>query len=350
MEILKYRSKYKKEWDEFLKRTGIGDITFTTDFLEIIESEYKYKPLHHIAFKDGEVVGIFPAFLVKGLFGDKRIISLPFSERGGIICIEGYEEQILGHFIESIDLDDVQYIEIRAPVVKNCLGKFGFQENPNYNYCTFLIDLTKPLDEIWKNMDKGSVRWGIKKAMKSGLDVVEIDTPNKLREFYNLYLKTMKYHGSPPHSFNYFKKLFRTFKLGSIRVTLATHEGIYVGGMLCFIYNKKIHYSFGVSRTEHIGLNPNNLLIWDAIQWGKNRGCEVFDFGRTRRGSGVYHFKRRWGGTEENLPHYVKLCNSSEMPYVDPSNKKYRLMIKLWSKLPITLSKALGPFVRRKIA
>ena len=61
-------------------------------------------------------------------------------------------------------------------------------------------------------------------------------------------------------------------------------------------------YKYSASRREFWKLRPNNIVIWNAIQWGCENGFHTFDFGRTEPGNeGLRSFKQGWGTAEMTL-------------------------------------------------
>ena len=76
-------------------------------------------------------------------------------------------------------------------------------------------------------------------------------------------------------------------------------------------------------------------------------GYRTFDFGRSREGTGAYHFKRHWGFEPTPLPYQYVLLGDSRMPDLSPSNPKMRLAVNAWKRLPLPLTKVIGPRLTR---
>jgi hypothetical protein len=73
----------------------------------------------------------------------------------------------------------------------------------------------------------------------------------------------------------------------------------------------------------------------------------VFDFGRSKLGTGTFAYKSIWGFEPQPLHHEYFLLRQSEMPNVNPLNPKYALWVALWRRLPLFVANALGPFISR---
>jgi hypothetical protein len=77
------------------------------------------------------------------------------------------------------------------------------------------------------------------------------------------------------------------------------------------------------------------------------RGLRTFDFGRSKRDSGSYHFKRHWGFEEQPLHYEYRLVRARAVPDVSPVNPRYAFAIALWRRLPLRLTQSVGPLVAR---
>ncbi len=79
------------------------------------------------------------------------------------------------------------------------------------------------------------------------------------------------------------------------------------------------------------------------------RGIKVFDYGRSKRGTGSFDFKKNWGFEPTPLIYEYRLAEGAEMPDVNPNNPKYKLMTEVWGRLPLWLANRLGPVIARSL-
>jgi hypothetical protein len=84
-------------------------------------------------------------------------------------------------------------------------------------------------------------------------------------------------------------------------------------------------------------------MYWELIKYGCLKGFKVFDFGRSKRGTGPYDFKRHWGFEPEPLSYQYYLLRKSGMPNYSPANPKFQHFINVWKMLPLSTTKVLGP-------
>jgi hypothetical protein len=90
---------------------------------------------------------------------------------------------------------------------------------------------------------------------------------------------------------------------------------------------------------------PNHALYWQLIKHGCEKGYRYFDFGRSTWDSATFKFKKQWAPTPTPLQWQYFLNRADEVPHVSPDNPKYRLFIKAWQKLPVSIANILGPKV-----
>ena len=91
-------------------------------------------------------------------------------------------------------------------------------------------------------------------------------------------------------------------------------------------------------------------MYWELMRRSAERGIRVFDYGRSKLGTGSFSFKKNWGFEPEPLPYQYRLVKATEVPNVSPTNPKYQLFIKAWQRLPVSVSTLIGPLVSRNIA
>ena len=162
---------------------------------------------------------------------------------------------------------------------------------------TIYIDLTKSEEELWKSLDKDA-RWGVNKAKKSFLRIGKSNKEEAWERFYEIYEDTCRRGGIKPFKLKEIKK-------ENSSLLLCIKENKIIAGAV-IIENKeeeKISLFLNASLPEFQGMQPNNLLYWTIIIYGKQRGYKVFDLGgyqlNAKKGSKLYEinrFKERWGG------------------------------------------------------
>jgi FemAB-related protein (PEP-CTERM system-associated) len=122
-----------------------------------------------------------------------------------------------------------------------------------------------------------------------------------------------------------------------------------VAAVLSFYWRDEVvpYYGGGMDLAREVA--GNDFMYWNLMQAAAARGCRLFDFGRSKLGTGAYDFKKNWGFTAQHLPYEYKLYAASALPDNNPLNPKYQLFIKMWKKLPLPLANFMGPYIVRNL-
>ena len=344
------RSDYNG-WNNFLKTHRNATIFHTTEWKKVLEETFGYKP-EYLIVKDfeGRIVGISPAFSVKTLFG-KVIVSQPFFEYGGPLVESGFEEaykEILNFYKDKVENERIKYVELRIlPIGEKehaYFDKTGFVKQ--FKAYDFYIDVKgKDFEkDIWLGLytKKSRVRNSVKKAIKSGVRVVEDDDINV---YYELYIKTIAKLGSPPYPEALFKNI-KMYVKSSVRFTYAYLKETPIAAMMSFPYNNRDLMVGLVSDETYQKYRANDLLYNEQIEYATKNKFEIVDLGRTRPDSPYEQYKKKWGATKVDLYSYVYPPSASEgvNPY-----KSYLLFSKITKKVPWIFTKTgIGPYLVKK--
>jgi hypothetical protein len=168
----------------------------------------------------------------------------------------------------------------------------------------FILDLTQDLETILANMHPKQ-RYNIKLAEKKGVTVRKSDEKD-LDVFFELYKDTAKRQGYFYRSKDYFEKMMDIFKKDNmVHILIMEFEGEPLAAWMLFIYEGVLYYPYGGSAFSHRNLQPNALIGWEAIKFGKKHKCDYFDMWGAAYDMndtkdpyyGFTDFKRKFGGT-----------------------------------------------------
>src|SRR5438128_2250028 len=116
------------------------------------------------------------------------------------------------------------------------------------------------------------------------------------------------------------------------------------------VKQRYVAFARSISKDEEenaLAYAVNDFMYWELMCLAAKAGMRVFDFGRSREGTGSYDFKRHWGFEPVPLPYQYVLLNGHELPDVSPSNPKLRRATDLWKRLPLYVTNRLGPMITR---
>ena len=86
-------------------------------------------------------------------------------------------------------------------------------------------------------------------------------------------------------------------------------------------------------------------LYWEVLKYAIEKRYSYFDFGRSSLNSGTYKFKQQWGALPKQLYWHYWLPENGELPELNPNNPKYALIINVWKRMPVFLTKWIGPHI-----
>ncbi|MDI6640423.1 MAG: GNAT family N-acetyltransferase [Methanocellales archaeon] len=343
----------EKGYRSFVEKNPKKTIYHTLEWKNVIEDTFGFRPFYLMAKNDvGDVVGVLPLFEVRSLVFGNRFVSLPFFPYGGILSEDYAVSQLLLERAKELVVENgAKYLELKEryslpeDVTPSLLKKVETY--------TFLLHLERDPQKVWRKLDKSSVRWGIKKAIKSKVAVREGASTSDLKDFYRLFLITRKHRGIPPYPFELYRKIWDLLMSQNLaKLFLAEYKGESIAAIIIYLYNNEIVYAHAGAKRERelLKLQPYHILLWKSIEHGCQNGFSTFDLhGATKRvsGGGLFDFKKRWCDEIVGIPYYYFLNGISEPPSFDPGHPRYALAQKLWSKLPIRLGEAMSPYILR---
>jgi CelD/BcsL family acetyltransferase involved in cellulose biosynthesis len=319
---------------------------------------YGYK-LRYLAFLRGrELVGILPAAEVSSVLYRRRLVSQPFSEYGGMLLSPDLAE------------DEVQAVigglrdYLRRPSSASSLelhGNHGMSLAPDspsvraeaVGHIAYM-ELTSDTDTLWRDVVRYSVRKAVKQAQNYGVTVsFGCDQSVLERDFFPLYLKSMKRLGVPPHKFAYYALSLREFGAGMMLAMARTADGTPIAGLLGFACGARVNIINTVSDPDYWNLKANDLLHWEAIKRTAEAGHRFFDFGSVRyEGQSIY--KKKWGTILADHHNYLLASTQQRgerQVVINSSSNSMKRMSRLWSAyMPDRIGQHLGPMIRGQLA
>ncbi|HNO88900.1 MAG TPA: FemAB family PEP-CTERM system-associated protein, partial [Rhodocyclaceae bacterium] len=156
-------------------------------------------------------------------------------------------------------------------------------------------------------------------------------------------------HGTPALPKRFFALLREVFGDDCEVMLVRAPDGQVVSGVLSFYFRDEILPYYAGDMEAARGLAANDFKYWELMRRACERGLKVFDYGRSKVGTGPYDFKRNWGFEPQPLHYRYKLINSTRVPENNPNNPKYRLFIEAWRRLPLPVANFLGPSIVRNL-
>ena len=326
-------------WDRWLRKQAGATPFHSTAWIRSLKRSFGYESRSVYAERAGEITGVLPLFLISNWVMGRCLISTPFADYGGL-CAEDKEsaDALIERAKEIAMAEKVDFLELRH---RHADPRPEFRQKDLY--VGFSCDLDGNPENQLKKLPRDT-RYMIRKAEKAGLQVrAGLD---QIDLFYELFTLNWRRFGTPVFARKWLHLLAEEFR-PSIDVTLVYHKQQAVSGVLTLFSADAVFPHYAGAGPEANKFAANNYMYWHLMKQGAVRGLRRFDFGRSKRGTGAFEFKSSWNMQVDTLDYQTFLVRRKEAPNFSPTNPKFELATRLWSRLPLRATTWLGPHVVR---
>jgi FemAB-related protein (PEP-CTERM system-associated) len=327
-------------WDEFVHACPQASFFHLSAWQRILKSQFGHPGCFLYAERDGRIEGVLPLAEVKSRLFGHALVGLPFAVYGGVAASSedavAALEQAAQHEARALG---VQHLELRNVQRRH-------QDWPHQDlYVTFRKAI---LPEEEANLlaiprkQRAMVRKGIKNELRAEID------PGVDR-FFALYADNVHRHGTPAMPKRYFQALLDEFGQSAEVLIVSSPQGEPLSGVLSFYFRDEVLPYYAGDALAARELAANDFKYWELMRRACARGLQVFDYGRSKLGTGSFAFKKNWGFEPTPLHYEYCLYQRDALPQNNPNNPKYQLMIKAWRRLPLPVANWLGPFIVRSL-
>jgi FemAB-related protein (PEP-CTERM system-associated) len=323
-------------------RNGGAPLSLHPGWLNVLRHGLGHTPYCLEAATGATVRGFLPLAYVRSFLFGRFLVSLPYLNYGGVQADDEHVgRQLLDRAAGLADQLNVRYLELRH--VRS-------SEHSALNYLTSSkVHMRRPLPPtpglLWDKLS-AKVRNQVRKGQKSGLEVAwgGLDL---LPEFYGVFSHNMRDLGTPVYGRRLFAAILAQFpKEAEFCVVRAGGQAVAAALLL---------HGVGVCEVPSASslrqYNPtcaNMLMYWHLLERAVQRGHAAFDFGRCSPDSPTFRFKKQWGAEPEQAvwQYYLRRGSAGDMR---PDHPRYQRFIRIWQRLPVRLTRVLGPRIVRGI-
>lgn len=326
------------EWDAFLAGRPDATLFHQSAWQRAVRRTFGYRSRCLVATRGGRIAGVLPLFLVPTLPWGRALVSAPQAVYGGPVA-DGPEslDALVRHAKGLGEELGARYIEYR-----NITPLPGLPEKDLY--VTFRKPILPTEEENMAAIPRNQRR-SIRIAVKNGL-TSEVGRDELLGPFFDLYSASVRNLGTPVFPPRLFRNLLEAFGDDG-RILLVRREGRPAAAVMTFFHRDEVLPYYGGARREDFRYAVNDFMYWSLLCYGMERGYKVFDFGRSKNGSGSYDFKRHWGFEPSPLHYQYELVRQRTLPDLTPRNRNFSFAIELWKRTPLWLSRRIGPAIVR---
>lgn len=335
-----YRDADHERWERFVFACPEATFFHRIGWREIFEEVLCHRTHYLLAERGETIVGVLPLAQTKSLLFGHALVSLPLAVYGGAAVSDPEATGALHQAAQRVGQElRVQHLEMRDRMPKE----------PTWPRQDLYVTFRKALlPEVEANLlaiprkQRAMVRKGMQSGLKSEIDA-------KIDRFFALYADNQHRHGTPPHSKRYFKALHRVFGDDCEVLTVVGPEGKAVSAVMSFYFRGDVLPYYAGDLPDARDLAANDFKYWELMRRACKRGLAVFDYGRSKRGTGSFDFKKNWGFEAAPLHYEYCLLARDRVPQNNPANPKYRAAIEIWRKLPRGVVNAIGPMLARHL-
>jgi FemAB-related protein (PEP-CTERM system-associated) len=353
LQVRLYKNSDVGAWDNYARRHARATFFHLSGWKELVEKSFGHTAYYLIAVEEPassaqqpetsneSFVGVFPLFAIKSPLFGSSMVSLPFATYGGILADdEEVENALYERAVKLTRAKALDYLEIRNE--DDRLGDLPVKDL----YYGFKKEISNDKEENLKAIPRKTrrmVRRGMGHGLRAALGGKEL-----LDQFYDVFAYSYHNFGTPVFSKKYLKNILEGFK-SNTSVLIISKNGKPLSAVLSFYFKDQVIPYYSGAYPDSHKYAANDYLYWVLMNHAADKGCSVFDFGRSKKDTGTYHFKRHWGFEPHPLPYQYYLANIKELPNISPANPRYKRRIELWKRLPLWATKIIGPQIIKYI-
>ncbi len=294
---------------------------------------------------NGDIMGMLPLHAVSSMIFGKALVSSGFAVGGGILSADPEAtRQLIAACEQLAEKKSCPSIELRGGDLprdadnKNWILKSDAHAN-------FVLPIVQDSDAQWTAIPRKK-RAEIRKGIDNALTIEVGRTQRDLDWHYQIYAASVRNLGTPVFPKSLMAETLKAFGDDADILTILS-DGKPVASVFSLYHKGAVMPYWGGGNWEARHLRANDFMYFALINHARERGCDAFDFGRSKTGSGAYSFKKTWGIVPEPMTYAIRTADGSEPRDVNPNSPKYKMKIAIWQKLPLPIANFFGPMISK---
>jgi len=327
-------------WEGFVASCPGATFFHRSGWQNVISKVFRHRTYFLFAEQAGQIAGVLPLAHVNSILFGNALVSLPFAVYGGVVALNEQAAEALEDEAQSIARRlGVDHLELRNVHARH--SDWPAQDL----YVTFRKEILPDPDANMlaiPRKQRAMVRKGIKNGLRAEIDI-------DAARFFALYADNVHRHGTPAMPRSYFEALLVEFGSDCEILTVMGPDGQPLSSVLTFYFRDEVLPYYAGDDEDARDLAANDFKYWELMRRACERGLKVFDYGRSKQGTGSYSFKKHWGFEPTPLHYEYQLYRRDSVPQNNPANAKFRLFIEAWRRMPIALANRIGPHLVRNL-
>jgi FemAB-related protein (PEP-CTERM system-associated) len=324
-------------WDDFVDAAPGASFFHRAGWKTVIEKAFGHRTHFLYAERDGHIDGVLPLAEMKSLFFGHALVSLPFCVHGGIVARTAETSRALDEAAQALahrlGVDHLEYRHTQPLYAQWVHSDL---------YCTFRKAIHPDIEQNFNAIprkQRAMVRKGIKAGLQSEID-------EGIERFFSAYSHSVHRLGTPVFAKRYFRILREVFGADCEVLTVMQEQRV-IASVLSFYFRDQVLPYYGGGTAAARDVAGNDFMYWELMRRSCERGIKLFDYGRSKRGTGAFDFKKNWGFEPQPLAYEYLLIKGARIAEHNPLNPRYALMIKAWQRLPLPIANLIGPHIVR---
>ncbi len=327
-------------WDAFVLAAPEATLCHRAGWQRVIQQAFGHRTHYVYAEKDGRISGVLPLTEIRSRLFGHSLVSNAFAVYGGPVAADSESlKALVAYGTGLLDSSGADHLEFRAAG----LGGEGWVVKEDL-YVTFRKEISadheKNLTDIPRKQ-RAVVRKGVANQLTARVG-------HDAKTLHRIYGESVRNLGTPVFPRRYFELLCVEFGEDA-EILVVEDGGKPIAAVLSFYFRDQVLPYYGGGTPAARNRAGNDILYWEVMRRAADRGCRIFDFGRSKIDTGAYNFKKNWGFEPTPLNYEFKLKPGGAIPDVNPLNPKYRLLIAAWKRLPMPVANLLGPWLVRNL-
>ncbi len=328
------------DWDDYVTRITNASLYHLSGWTEIAGEVFGHRTIF-VESRDGSgsLLGVLPLIQQRSWLLGNFATSLAFFNNGGALTANpAIAQQLMIRAMEAAEEFGCQYLEFRDTQPRP--GDWTLRTDK----LTLQLDLPATFDALSKQLG-AKLRSQVKRAEREAVES-RTGTLQLLDDFYTIFAENMRDLGTPVYPKRFFAAILKRFE-PHCQLVVIDWRGKPAAAAFLVFWHGHAEVPWACCRAEAKPLGLNMKLYWELLSQAIDRGCTLFDFGRSTVDSGTYRFKLQWGARPVPLYWYRwerggRGRGSSE---AGEKGAVMRMATAVWQRLPLSIANRLGPLI-----
>lgn len=342
LEVHDLQPETRSAWSEYVSGHPGATFVHSLALKDALAMTFGHKMKYlFVSNRSGQIMGVLPLVQLKSWLFGNYVVSVPYFNYGGILADNRDAAELLLQAAWGWQRDlGADHVELRHA------QELGLELPKRVDKVSFWLGLPESETALWHSFSP-KVRAQIRRAEKETPEI-EVGGEELIESFYRVFTRNMRDLGTPVYSIEFFRNLLACFP-ETARIVVVRLQGKTVGTAFLMGFGSRLEIPWASTLREVNHTGVNMFMYWFILKFAIRHRYQTFDFGRCTRNSSTYRFKKQWGARP--IPLYWDYClkDGGIMPGLNPDNPKFRLLIAAWKRLPVFVTRLLGPAIVRSL-